>query len=157
MSGTTSPNEVSFYDLLTPIVRHWKLMILVPVALAAAAGAVSFLVRPSFTAVTSFIPATSGSVSLPSGLGGLAGLAGQLGISTGGGGNVTPEFFASVLKSRELLKATLLSEFEEPGRIDSRKTLLDLMGVPGNQLEQQMDVGIKRLRNLISTAVDART
>jgi uncharacterized protein involved in exopolysaccharide biosynthesis len=148
--------EISFYDLATPLVRQWKLITALPLLFGALAAAVSLVVPPSFTASTSLVASTSSGVG-GAALAGLAGLAQQLGISTGSGGGIPPEFFASVLKSREILQQVLESDFEDPANPGSTKPLLDLMQVQGESREQRLDLGIKRLRKLTATSVDART
>src|SRR5437899_12304110 len=70
----------SLFDVLTPLLRRWRMMIVIPSVCGAAAGAVSLVLPPGYTATTSFTTDLSPGIG-PSGLGGLASLAGQFGIS----------------------------------------------------------------------------
>jgi uncharacterized protein involved in exopolysaccharide biosynthesis len=78
-------------------------------------------------------------------------------MNIGGGGSLSPDFFAQVLTSRELLRATLQSEFDDPERPGSSRALLDILHVRGNTDERRMDNGIRRLERATSQRVDRRT
>jgi len=148
--------EVSVYQLLTPLVRRWRIMVTVPLLSAVAAGALSYAVPEVYTASTSFSPAAPSGATLPSGLSSLAGLAGQLGIGMTPGGMPTPEFFASVLESRELLDALLRSQFGDPTSGEPRR-LLDILPITALDSAERQSLAVRRLRRLISTQVDGRT
>ncbi|MEQ1855568.1 MAG: GNVR domain-containing protein [Longimicrobiales bacterium] len=152
----TSLTEVTIYQLLTPLARRWRIVVVVPVMLAVAAGALSYTVAEVYTASTSFSPAAPAGSTLPSGLGSLAGLAGQLGIGMNPGGVPTPEYFASVLESRELLDTLLRSEFHDSGTGGPRR-LLDILPITARDSTQRVGLAIRRMRQLISTQVDGRT
>jgi uncharacterized protein involved in exopolysaccharide biosynthesis len=91
-------SDVELIDLLFPLVQHWKLLLVVPVLVGALALAVSFLIKPLFTAKTSFItPQQQGSGGLAaalSALGPLANLAGQ-----GSSFSTTGDMLVALLKS----------------------------------------------------------
>src|SRR6266511_911604 len=107
----SAAHDPSVFDLATPLLRRWRLMVAAPLACGAVAAGLSFLVPPTYTASTTFTPdVATASYSV---LSGLAGFAGQFGLPGLTGSNASPDFFASVLKSRELMKATLLSEFRD--------------------------------------------
>ena len=44
----------SLFDVLTPLLRRWRMMIVIPSVCGAAAGAVSLVLPPGYTATTSF-------------------------------------------------------------------------------------------------------
>jgi len=73
---------VSLLDLALPLVEHWKLWLLGSLAVGLAALGMAFLMTPTYTARTTFLPPQqqqSGLASALSSLGGLAGLAGASG------------------------------------------------------------------------------
>ncbi len=150
----TAP-EATVFDAVIPLVRRWKLVLGLPLA-AGIVGAVIALALPSiYTARTTFIPAVSGATpSLP---GGIAALATQFGLNVGSGTSLSPDFFAEVLSSRELLKAALLSDFDDPQRPGASRTLLELLNVRGKTENERIDMGVRRLEQEISQRVDRRT
>ncbi|GBD32957.1 hypothetical protein HRbin33_01933 [bacterium HR33] len=82
-----------------------------PLLAAFAAGVVSFILRRTFTAAASFLPETRSGSRIPAGL---AGLAAQFGFTTGSDALQVPQFYAQVLKSRELPEGLLLDPFPDP-------------------------------------------
>jgi uncharacterized protein involved in exopolysaccharide biosynthesis len=112
-------------------------------------------------ATTTFMPAaSSGSSSMsqgPGGLAGLAGLATQFGLNLGSGSAASPEFFAAVLRSRELVQATLLTEFDDPRTPGSKRPLIDVLRVSGTPEARRMGNGILILRGSTLARVDRKT
>ena len=75
-------DTVSLLDLALPLIEHWKLLILGSLAMGLAALGIAFVITPTFTARTTFLPPQqqqSGLASALASLGGLAGLAGAAG------------------------------------------------------------------------------
>ncbi|HWP02631.1 MAG TPA: GNVR domain-containing protein [Gemmatimonadaceae bacterium] len=151
----TSRDELTFFAALTPLVRHWRLALAIPVSFGVVGAIVSLFVPATYVASTSFTPQAQPTQGLPASLGALAGLAGQLGLANASPG-VSPEFFASVLESRELLHAILNSEFQSTDQ-HARRPLLELLRVKGRSENERVANGIRRLRALISSQVDGRT
>jgi tyrosine-protein kinase Etk/Wzc len=155
MTAPPPLSEPSLLASLTPLIRAWKLLLAIPLLAGVIAAGVAFVLPPSYTAATTFVPAVGGTgTALP---GGLAGLATQFGISVGGSNSLSPDFFAEVLASRELLRTTLLAEFDDPERPGSGKPLLDLLKVRGRTPAGRIDNGIRQLERDISQRVDRRT
>jgi uncharacterized protein involved in exopolysaccharide biosynthesis len=73
--------------------------------------------------------------------------------------SVSPDFFARVLHSREILRSTLQTEFPDPtaARPDARLPLLDILEVTGKTLEQRLQKGTRRLEKRTEADVDRRT
>lgn len=154
-----SAEDVSLLDLLIPLVRRAKLLIGLPLACALLAGLGSLALPPMFTAQTSLTPVSSSSTGGLSGsaLASLAGLAGQLGVSSGTGGAIAPEFFAEILKSRELLTGTLESRFHDPGSTGAERPLLDILRIKGRTQQERLNRGIRVFAKAIKTRVDRAT
>jgi uncharacterized protein involved in exopolysaccharide biosynthesis len=151
--------DVSLAEVLAPLFRRWKLLVAIPVGCAVFGGLVSLILPPVYTAQTTITPVTSSSSGGLSGtaLASLAGLAGQLGVSGGGGTTVAPEFFAEVLKSRELLTATLESRFKDAEARDAERPLLDIIGIEGKTQPERVSRGVRALAKKIKTRVDRPT
>lgn len=156
-AGTSERREhdVSFFELLTPLIRRWRLIAGIAVGGALLAAIILLLQRPVYTGQTSFAPETSPTSSLAGSLAGLAGLAGQLGVSAPTGGSVSPEFFAAVVHSREILRSTLQSEF--PNQSGDARPLLDILQVVGGTPEERIQKGTRLLENQTDVDVDHQT
>lgn len=154
MTAPRAGLESSLLDVVLTLRRRWGLVIGLPFVLAGITAIVSLLMRPTYTATTSFVPEALGA-KLPANL---AGLAGQFGLSVGGDASRSPRFYADVLKSRELLERTLLSRFRDPraGVADSAR-LLDLLPARGKSAADSLYKGVQLLRNLTATQVTTQT
>jgi uncharacterized protein involved in exopolysaccharide biosynthesis len=71
-------------DLAIPLVRHSRLLILGPLAAGSIVLALSFLVKPTFTATTTFLPPQQQQSSAASALASLGALSGLAGAAAGG-------------------------------------------------------------------------
>lgn len=151
-------DDIPVLDLLTPLVRRWKFMLFLPTSAAVVTAVYSVVTPAVFTASVTFTPEATVGSAPPGSLAGLAGLAGQFGLSGLSGSTVSPDFFASVLRSRELLTATLDSDFPSPGgdRPEPSK-LLDLLHIRATSEDARRAEGVRRLAELTATAVDRRT
>jgi uncharacterized protein involved in exopolysaccharide biosynthesis len=161
-----APDELIFADFVAPLARRWRLLAVVPVLAAAAALLLALVWPKSYTAQTSFTPEQSGGAGgvLASALGSLGGVASLLGgavggLPTGGGSSASasPEFFAAVLKSQELLDATLDSRFDVPGEAGAQRTLLEIMRPRGATPERRRGNARRKLAKKVVTTVDRRT
>lgn len=154
----TSAEDVSLLQLLTPLVRRWKLLLGIPILLGLLAGLVSLVLPSVYTAETTVTPVASSSGSMgSSALASLAGLAGQLGVSTGGGASLSPDFIANVLKSREVLSATLESRFRDRAAGGKETPLLDILRVKGGTELARVNQGVRQLGASVQTKVDRPT
>lgn len=151
-------DEGSVLGLLSILLKRWRMVVGLP-ALAAAVTLVVSLVLPAiYTANVSFVPEPPRDSRLPSGL---AGLAGQFGISLGGEATQSPRFYVEVVKSRRLLERILLSYFTDPRQPISSSpdsvTLLHILGVKGRDASDSLQKGLQSLNELVSVRVDNQT
>ena len=125
-SATTDNDEVSLIDLFQVILDNLKLLILVPLAAGLVALGITYLIPPTFTATTKFMPPQqqqSAAAAMLQNLGALGGLAG----ATGALKNPADQYIA-LAKSRTVQDALIirfkLSErYEEEFKQDTRKQL----------------------------------
>lgn len=156
--GTRSAEDVSLLELLTPLVRRRKLMLGIPIVFGLLAGLVSLVLPSAYTAQTTITPVSPSIGALGgSALLSLAGLAGQLGVASGGGGSVSPDFIANVLKSREVLTATLQSRFQSGAPENRELPLLDILRVEGRSEPTRLSRGVRKLDKAVQTKVDRST
>lgn len=157
-SGTRSAEDVSLLELLTPLVRRWKLLLGIPIAAGLLAALISLILPSVYTAQTTLTPVSPSVGGLGgSALSSLAGLAGQLGMATAGSGTVSPDFVADVLKSREVLTATLESQFRSGSSEREERPLLDILRVEGRTEALRLSRGVRKLEEAVETKVDRST
>src|SRR5207302_720346 len=115
LAGHRLESDETLFGLMNVLLRHRRLVVALPVFATALSFLVAFLLPPTYTATTTFVPDPGSAQSrLPGGLAGLSGLvglAGQLGLSFGGDASRSPRFYADVVKSREVLEKVLLTPF----------------------------------------------
>lgn len=152
-----STNQASLLTMAIPVAKNWRRMLRWPLAAGVLTTSVSLLMSSQYSATTTFTPEVTGTTKLPQGL---IGLAGQFGLSAASlaPGN-SPEFFAEVLKSEELLRSTLLSSFHAPGISDSadEASLLAILNVTDDSSEKAIAEGTRLLRKRVATEVNLRT
>lgn len=149
--------DISLFEMLAPLVRRWRLIVMTAIVCATLTAVLLLLQRPVYTAGTSFTPETPSNSNLTSSIAGLAGLAGQLGLSANISASVSPDFFAKLLHSRELLRSVLLTEFPDPRDTGTKRPLLDLMDVRAKSTEERLQKGARRLTKLTDAEVDKST
>jgi len=157
-SGTRSAEDLSLLELLTPLVRHRKLLLGIPAVFALLAALISLVLPSVYTASTTITPVSSSTGGLAgSALTSLMGLAGQLGVSAPGSGAISPDFIADVLKSREVLTATLDSRFQSGPSATEDRRLLDILRVQGRTEPARVSRGVRALKSVVQTGVDHST
>jgi tyrosine-protein kinase Etk/Wzc len=119
-------DEISLLDSLQTIVDNLRLLVLGPLAVGVTALGISFLIPPTYTAKTQFLPPQqqqSAAVSLLASLGSLGGLAGAV----GGIKNPADQFLAymeSVTVQDTLIERfKLLERYEAKNKTDTRLAL----------------------------------
>ena len=151
-------HQHSLVDLAGTLARHPRATVAFPLVVALSTGVVSWLLPPTYTATTTFVPEASPQGRLPSGL---AGLATQFGISLGSEASRSPQFYAQVVRSRELMERVLLSNYAE--RRDGHHvatdsaTLVRLLRVVGRDSAETISRGVGKLDGLVSVRVDNQT
>ena len=153
-SGSPSPEEQSLigegsiFGALNALLRQRSLVLGCAVLLAIAGGTWAFLRQRTYDSRSSFMPEGRQSAA--------GGLAAQLGlVLPGTGGTESPQFYADLLQSREILGATVTTAFTMP---DSRPTtLVDLYQSKGATPALRREAAIDRLHKALDVSVSART
>jgi uncharacterized protein involved in exopolysaccharide biosynthesis len=144
---------VSIAWVLLALLRHRR-HILVPTVVGMLIGlAFALTRRPTFTTDFSFIPQASQDATR----GALAGLAGQLGISLGGGGGPSqpPQFYADVLESRGVLGGLTGDSVTD---VDGRRVpLSSFLQIEASDSLERKELTILALRGIVNSSVAART
>ena len=117
----------------------------------------SFALPRRWTAEAGFIPESSTSIQLPSGI---SALAGELGFSIPSGDPTSsPDFYTAVrTQSRSLLERTMLTRFAVPhaGPADSA-ALIDILDIEDDTPRERMESGVEWMQDHTSADVDAKT
>ena len=155
--GPEPKPTLTLVDVLNTLLRHWRVVVGLPLLVAIATAAVSLTMPSTYTATATFVPETRNQNRLP---GMAAGLVGGLGITLGTEPTQSPRFYADVVRSRELLERVLTSRYTTPrardGVADSA-TLLVMLGTEGRNQADSLARGVERLDQLISVRVDDQT
>jgi uncharacterized protein involved in exopolysaccharide biosynthesis len=116
---------VSLFELLAVLAQHLKLLIAAPLLAGVAALGITYLIAPTFTAATTFLPPQqqqSAAASALAALGPLAGLAGAAGVRTPADQYVA--LMQSVTVSDRIIdQFKLMQEYDAKFRQDARKEL----------------------------------
>ncbi len=119
-------DEISLLDLLQTIVDNLRLLVLGPLAVGIAALGISFLIPPSYTAKTQFLPPQqqqSAAAGLLQSLGSLGGLAG----AAAGIKNPADQYIAymksNAVKDALIDRFKLMERYDEKYKDDARKEL----------------------------------
>ena len=116
----------------------------------------SFLLPTRWTAEAGFIPESSSSIQLPSGI---SALAGELGFSLPTGDPTSsPDFYAAVTESRSLLERTLLTRFHVPkAAVGDSAALIDILDIQDDEPRERMEKAVEWMEDHSSSDVDPKT
>ena len=123
---------------------------------AALTFVLSFALPKRWTAEAGFIPETSTSIQLPSGI---SAIAGELGFSLPSGDPTSsPDFYTAVTQSRSLLERTLMTRFAVPDAAPADSAaLIDILDIEDDTPRERMESGVEWMRDHTSADVDAKT
>ena len=81
----------------------------------------------------------------------------RLGLGSGGSNSVSPDFFVKLVHSDEILRSTLLTQFNDPDAPKTKRPLLELMHVKGRSTEEQLQKGVRALQKRVEASSDKPT
>ena len=124
--ASDSTADITLGDLAATLRKHLLLLTLVPLAAGTLALGITFLIAPTYTAITSFMPpqqSQGGAASALASLGSLAGLVGGA-----AGGRSSGEQYVALMQSvtvsdRLIAQFKLMSVYDSEFRVDARKVL----------------------------------
>jgi len=153
--GRTPPappllGEGTIFSALNALLRQRGLVVGCAVLLGAAAGGLTFARGRQYTSSSSFMPEGRQSQ--------VGGLAAQLGLALPGAGSTeSPEFYADLLESREILGSAVTTAYTIPGVLPRPTTLVDLYRPKGETPALRRDEAITRLEKAVDVSISART
>lgn len=143
----------SMFELgATLLQQRWRLVRWV--LIGAVISAVWAITRPPlYLASASFVSAGNDASR-----GGLSVLAGQFGVSLPGGSqSLSPEFYAKLLGSRELLRRAASDTFVVREMGGQRFALADLLEIPEGPAKAREEQGVKLLTNIVAASFSKTT
>lgn len=144
--------DVTALDIVNVLLYHRWLIIAITVVLAAIGLALGLSTPRTYTATSTFMPHGR----RPMGAG--TGLAAQLGLSLGQSeGEQSPQFYADLLRSREILLAVVEARYPSPESPDQGRTLVQIYGTGGPTQEYRRRQTAEQLKSAINTPISART
>ncbi len=153
----TPPSEAPGPDLMDAsllLLRHGRLVLGLPVLLATVVVGVSLLLPRDYTASAAFAPqATSNSLAR------FAGVAAQLGVALPGQqATESPDFYADLLRSRQLLTELVRSRYVVHAGADTvAGTLIEQFDITSGDSARREDKAVRKLGKLLSVNVVSKT
>lgn len=135
--------DVSFWVLETAL-DNWRLVLGLPLLAVVAVLLITWVSSSTYTSRTSFTPQAEKEQQAN-----VSGLARQFGVDVPrqGGGASTPAFYAYLLETDQLLRATVESHFEAAGALeDSTATLAGFWAGTDSLSEQEVEIAVDKLR-----------
>lgn len=146
--------ELAVFDLLERAVRHRRILLVLPLVLAGLFVVAGLLRSRQYSSTATFLPQQS-----QARVSGLAGLAADLGVSVPfAQRGQSPEFYADLLRSREILRRAAESEYrlEDEGTLRAA-TLVEAFRASGDSPEARREAAIHALRSRLSIRTRERT
>ena len=161
--AAATEGDGSLIQIAALVLQYRRVLVLVPLICSAIVTGVTLLLPKKYTTTVSFAPV---SPTIASGIGGLAS---QLGVSLPGiDASQSPDFYADLLESPEVLRRLALTEYKVSDGADTLKgTFVDLYGIeegdPGKTLAEAirvldkkiLSIGFNRQTSIVS--VDVKT
>jgi uncharacterized protein involved in exopolysaccharide biosynthesis len=143
-------SEVSLVALATVLVRHVRLLVAIPAVLLVLVAVTHVLLPKVWVAKSRLLPEPAQREG-----GQLAGIAAQLALNIGGGGETESlDFYADLVTSSSLLDSVALTTFRVPASNadpDSLSgTLLDILAIRGSSQSERLQRARTRLRRDIT-------
>ena len=147
------PLDAHVWTLVAGLLRHRYLILAVTLLCGFVVGLVTLITPRGFTSSASFVPQGAQAQTT-----GLVDIAAQYGVTVPGqGSQESPQFYADLLGSREILGEVLVRKYEVPGPPGQpfSGTLLEYLKVEGDDFE--MARGDTELRRLLTIKADRAT
>ena len=119
---------VDLLDLALPLLQHWKLLVVLPLLAGMAALGITYLIKPTFTSRTVFLPPQQQQSAAASAIASLGALSGLVGASAGI--KSPADQYISLLQSttvadRLIDEFKLMQAYEADFRFEARKRLAE--------------------------------
>jgi len=146
--------ETSPLELLSTLLRYRRIVVGIPAALFLLTAVIGLLGPRTYSVSASFIPQSDrGSLS------GAASLAAQFGVRVPGiNPGETPDFYADLLRSDQLLRAVVLTPYRVIEDDDTLGgTLIDFYQIAESTPERSREAAVRKLRDDLAVSVALKT
>ena len=119
---------IDLLDLALPLLQHWKLLVLAPLLAGALALSITFLIKPTFTSRTVFLPPQqqqSAAASAIASLGALSGLAGAAAGIKSPADQYVALLQSATVADRLIDEFKLMQVYDSKFRFEARKELAE--------------------------------
>ncbi|MFY7864470.1 Wzz/FepE/Etk N-terminal domain-containing protein [Roseateles sp.] len=142
-------NGIDLVELLTILAERWRFLVIAPILAGSLALGGSYLIEPTFTAKTTFLPPQqqqSAAASALASLGALSGMAGGMAGIKSPGDQYVALMQSNNVEDRIIDHFKLIETYETEFRFQARK-----------QLEQNVRISFGKKDGLITVEVDAKS
>jgi uncharacterized protein involved in exopolysaccharide biosynthesis len=149
-------DEVSLVEFANTVLRHWRIILVIPSAFAVIVFSWTITRERSYSASASFVP----QVADTRGMGGAAALAQQFGVNLGSERpGQSPQFYVELLRSPTLLREVVRTEFQLPsgGGPPVQHTLIQHWDLEEGWRRSPSQRAVEMLRDRISASVNRET
>lgn len=150
-------DALSMFGLVNPLLRHPWIVVAVPLVLVALVSVVTVLGPPRFTASSAFVPQGGAEGQV----GRLSMLADQFGLDLGTSAQpaVSPEFYAELLRSRDILEPVVTQPYRTPRILDGDTTLVvgdlvERLEARGETREERVLRAVEELQERLNVETD---
>ncbi len=145
------------WELVKTLVSRWRVLIVLPLVCGAVASLLTFLVPPTYTAITTFV--TAGQRDLTASLGSFANVASQLCVGLPTNPTNSPQFFGDVLRSRGVMREVLRTRLPDPRTTQASDSVAveELYAQSKGSAAMRSDEAIIALTRESSVSVNPRT
>jgi uncharacterized protein involved in exopolysaccharide biosynthesis len=152
---------LTFSRWLSGLLRKGRLIAGITIGAMLLVIAATFIIPPVYRSRASFVANASSASKISSGLGATSafgGILSGLGGSLGSDPSESPQFYLSLLGSRELQTRLLLSRFPNPRTAapNDSATLLSILKLKGSNA-RQLEIGAKLMNKAVNAGMDPRT
>jgi uncharacterized protein involved in exopolysaccharide biosynthesis len=161
-----SPEPLTLALWTAGVLNRWRMVIFSAFVVLVLALVSAVVLPPIYRLTVSFAPNPSSSSSKLGGAisslssGALSGIASGMGLgSVGSEPTESPEFYAELLQSRELLTRLLLTRFPDPRTRSSSDSarLVDILKLNSTEPQRRIELGVKALGKALVTESDVKT
>lgn len=148
-------NELSLVDMASVLLRHRKLLVFLPIILAAVLSITAYTRGRTYAASAEFVPQTGESSG-----GAAASLARQFGFDVGTSQpGQSPGFYVRLLRGRELLRNTVETEYAVPDDSGGvrRASLIELWEFEDTSLQPAWRTAMDHLLGQLDATIDGPT
>lgn len=145
------------------VLERWRTVAVTALLTLALALVAALVLPPVYRVTVSFAPNPTASSRLGGALsglsGGLSGITSQLGLPNASEPSESPQFYAELLRSRELLTRLLLTRFPDPRtpRAADSARLVDIIKLRSTDPRRRVELGVKALQKSMTVESDPRT